>query len=48
MSATLQDALQCFSRAEFEQRLRKRVSEAGEDEVPAELQSRIAALLKRF
>lgn len=38
----------CFSRAEFERRLRARVAEAGEAEAPASLRLRARRLLERF
>ncbi len=38
----------CFSRAEFERRLRSRVSEAGMVRAPERLHHRIKGLLDRF
>lgn len=38
----------CFSRAEFERRLRARLAEAGEAEAPASLRLRARRLLERF
>lgn len=38
----------CFSRAEFERRLRARLTEAGEAEAPASLRLRTRRLLERF
>ena len=38
----------CFSRAEFERRLRARLAEAGEAEAPASLRLRTRRLLERF
>ena len=38
----------CFSRAEFEQRLRARLAEAGEAEAPDSLRRRARRILERF
>jgi anti-sigma factor (TIGR02949 family) len=38
----------CFSRAEFERRLRARLAEAGEAKAPAALRRRARKLLERF
>lgn len=38
----------CFSRAEFERRLRARVAETGTASAPATLRARIKALIDRF
>lgn len=38
----------CFSRAEFERRLRSRVTEAGEVKAPESLRRRIRALIGRY
>lgn len=38
----------CFSRAEFEQRLKARLRDAGQQSVPNTLEERITSLLKRF
>jgi mycothiol system anti-sigma-R factor len=38
----------CFSRAEFERRLRARVAEAGETKAPESLRRRIRALIGRY
>lgn len=39
---------ECYSRAEFEKRLRDRVSEAATAEAPDQLRERIKALMNRF
>lgn len=44
----LENCRECFSRAEFEKLLRRRVADAGEAEVPDEVQKRIIELMKRF
>jgi anti-sigma factor (TIGR02949 family) len=38
----------CFSRAEFERRLRARVAEAGDVKAPESLRRRIRALVARY
>ena len=38
----------CFTRAEFERRLRARVAEAGEVKAPQSLRRRIRALIGRY
>lgn len=38
----------CFSRAEFEQRLKNRLREAGHETAGPEFEDRIKTLLKRF
>lgn len=38
----------CFSRAEFEEQLKKQLLEVGEESVPSSLQERIKSILKRF
>ena len=38
----------CFSRMEFERRLKEKVGALGEDEVPSRLGERIKGLLKSF
>jgi mycothiol system anti-sigma-R factor len=38
----------CFTRAEFERRLRARVAEAGEAKAPQSLRRRIRALIGRY
>lgn len=39
---------ECFSRAEFERRLRERIMEAGETRAPDSLRKRIASVLDEF
>ena len=39
---------ECMSRADFERALRKKVADSGTQEVPADVQSRLSALIKRF
>jgi anti-sigma factor (TIGR02949 family) len=38
----------CFSRAEFERRLKRKLSETAETEAPQSLRSRVRALIERF
>lgn len=38
----------CFSRAEFERRLRQRIREASEESAPARLRRRVRGLLNEF
>jgi anti-sigma factor (TIGR02949 family) len=44
----LQDCRACFSRAEFERVLRKRVEAAGETKAGAKLRQRIEELIDKF
>ena len=44
----LHDCRECFSRAEFEKRLKQRVSEAGSVETPEEVRRRLKFLIKNF
>ena len=44
----LEDCRECFSRAEFEKLLRKRVEKSNEADVPDDVQDRIQALMQRF
>jgi mycothiol system anti-sigma-R factor len=38
----------CFSRAEFEKKLRERVTQLGDEKAPASLQQRIKTLIDEF
>lgn len=38
----------CFTRAEFERRLRARITEAGEDKAPDSLRRRFRAMMARY
>lgn len=38
----------CFSRVEFEKRLKERLREAGRGETPEQLQARIGQLLRKY
>lgn len=38
----------CFSRAEFEKRLKARVAETGSDTAPEQLRRRVKAIIERF
>jgi len=38
----------CFSRAEFERRLRKKINEVGEVNAPESLRQRIRSMLERY
>lgn len=44
----LEECRGCYSRAEFEQLLRKKVSELGSEPAPETLQRRLKALLDQF
>ena len=44
----LEHCRECFSRAEFEKLLRKRVSDSVEESVPKEVEERIKTLMKQF
>ena len=44
----LESCRSCFSRVEFERRLKGRVTDLAHEESPRDLQSRIARLIKTF
>jgi anti-sigma factor (TIGR02949 family) len=44
----LEQCRECYSRAEFEKRLRNRVSETAEAEAPEQLRDRIKELMNKF
>jgi anti-sigma factor (TIGR02949 family) len=44
----LHDCRECFNRAEFEKKLRSRVSTASETEMPDAVKSRLNSLIKKF
>ncbi|AGA31860.1 putative transmembrane anti-sigma factor [Thioalkalivibrio nitratireducens DSM 14787] len=44
----LERCRECFSRAEFEKKLRARVHAAAEDEAPPRLRRRVRRLIERF
>lgn len=48
MERHLETCRGCFSRAEFERRLRQRVAETGEAKAPDSLRRRVRALMDRF
>jgi anti-sigma factor (TIGR02949 family) len=48
MEQHLRTCKSCFSRMEFERRLKRKVGELREDEVPSPLNERIKGLLKSF
>lgn len=48
VEAHLQHCRSCFSRAEFERRLKSHLAEVGHREVPAALESRIRSLMGQF
>lgn len=48
MERHLETCRGCFSRAEFERRLRQRVVETGEAKAPDSLRRRVRALMDRF
>ena len=48
MEQHLRTCKSCFSRMEFEQRLKRKIGELREDEVTSPLSERIKSLLKNF
>jgi mycothiol system anti-sigma-R factor len=48
VEAHLRRCRSCFSRAEFERRLKSHLAEAGRQEVPAALEQRIRSLIGQF
>ena len=44
----LHECRECFSRAEFEKALKRKVAAAGEVETPEDARKRLEALVKRF
>jgi mycothiol system anti-sigma-R factor len=48
MNAHLHDCRSCFSRAEFEKRLKEKLAQSGKEEAPAELKQRIRKILQDF
>ena len=44
----LHNCRECFSRAEFEKTLRKKVADIGSSETPEDVQHRLASLIQRF
>lgn len=44
----LHDCRECFSRAEFEKRLKQKVSEAGSAKTPEDVKKRLQSLIKQF
>lgn len=48
IDAHLHECRECFSRAEFEKALKKKVASAVEVETPGDTRSRLEALMKRF
>ncbi len=44
----LETCRSCFSRAEFERRLKERLTELGREEVPGTLEGRIRTLIRQF
>ena len=44
----IKDCRECFSRAEFERALRKKVAGSIEADTPADTRNRLEALIKRF
>jgi mycothiol system anti-sigma-R factor len=48
MDAHLHECRSCFSRAEFEKRLKARLAQSGSEAPPAELKERIRKILKQF
>ncbi|MGH8727352.1 MAG: anti-sigma factor family protein [Burkholderiales bacterium] len=48
MDAHLHDCRSCYSRAEFEKRLKTRLAQSGSEAPPVELRERIRKILKQF
>lgn len=48
MDAHLRGCRSCYSRAEFERRLKARLAQSGSEAPPAELKERIGKILKQF
>lgn len=48
MDAHLHDCRGCYSRAEFEKRLKARLEESGSEAPPVELKERIRKILKQY
>jgi anti-sigma factor (TIGR02949 family) len=48
INAHLHECRECFSRADFEKALRKKIQNAGEMATPTETRSRLESLIKRF
>ncbi len=48
IDAHLHECRECFSRAEFEKSLRKKVASSVEVAVPSDTRSRLESLIKRF
>lgn len=44
----LHECRECFSRAEFEKALKRKVAAAGEEKTPDDARQRLEALIKRF
>lgn len=44
----LQDCRECFSRSEFEKKLRQRIAQTGSVATPEDVQERLKSLIKRF
>ena len=44
----LHDCRECFSRAEFEKKLKQRVAHSGMESTPDDVQQRLKSLIKRF
>ena len=48
IDAHMHECRECFSRAEFERALKKKVQGAGEMTTPSDTRSRLESLIKRF
>lgn len=44
----LDECRECFSRADFEKRLRARVAKSGETKAPSDVQQRLRKLIQQF
>ncbi|MGH8718121.1 MAG: anti-sigma factor family protein [Burkholderiales bacterium] len=48
MDAHLHECRSCFSRAEFERRLKEKLGQSGKEQAPAELKQRVRKILQEF
>ena len=48
IDAHLHECRECFGRADFEKRLRRRVSDTASVETPTDVRDRLESLIKRF
>lgn len=48
IEAHLHECRECYSRAEFEKRLRRKVAESGTVKAPEDVRKRLQAMIKKF